>query len=471
MTPWRHVWWITAGSLFTVSVLAFQAATESSGLAFADSSRATIGALSCAAGDQGCCRNDADCDDGDGCTVDACVPTKGCTHAPVGLDVVRGNIERALGLQACAAEPVPRRITGLLARARVLIERVAITPADIQAPLIEDVAQLLTRSAQKTAAAGVHGRISGTCASELGATIHGAEENAACALSAAVAVEKPFACLTGRGPLIRLSGSRTKEFRKHSLATGTRIDARGATFLASPAAHYPISIDGGGDLCVAGGAIRGQYDRKLDWATMHGMNNAGVAFSSPTTVDGVRIDDLTDGIRPRGIGPFTIREVHLSYLRDDCVENDHVEGGLIADSLFDGCYVAISERPSPSIHDDGRNELLTIRGSLLRLQPMPGPRNGSGSQLGNGEFFKWSDQATKLALYDNVFMAEKVAEGGADKMGIPGTLSGCANNIMVWLGAGDYPAPLPDCFTVTKDRAVWETAVADWISRHPHVAR
>ena len=244
MTPWRHVWWITAGSLFTVSVLAFQAATESSGLAFADSSRATIGALSCAAGDQGCCRNDADCDDGDGCTVDACVPTKGCTHAPVGLDVVRGNIERALGLQACAAEPVPRRITGLLARARVLIERVAIAPADIQAPLIESGAQ-----------------------------------------------------------------------------------------------------------------------------------------------------------------------------------------------------------------------------------PMPGPRNGSGSQLGNGEFFKWSDQATKLALYDNVFMAEKVAEGGADKMGIPGTLSGCTNNIMVWLGAGDYPAPLPDCFTVTKDRAVWETAVADWISRHPHVAR
>ena len=148
-----------------------------------------------------------------------------------------------------------------------------------------------------------------------------------------------------------------------------------------------------------------------------------------------------------------------------------MEGGLIADSLFDGCYVAISERPSPSIHDDGRNELLTIRGSLLRLQPMPGPRNGSGSQLGNGEFFKWSDQATKLALYDNVFMAEKVAEGGADKMGIPGTLSGCANNVMVWLGAGYYPAPLPDCFTVTKDRAVWETAVTDWISRHPHVAR
>src|SRR5438128_817506 len=90
----RIVLALTAGALVTASVLAFQAATESSGLAFADSSPATIasptspetttiGPPSCAAGDQGCCRNDADCDDGDGCTVDACVPTKGCTHAPV----------------------------------------------------------------------------------------------------------------------------------------------------------------------------------------------------------------------------------------------------------------------------------------------------------------------------------------------------------------------------------------------------
>jgi len=479
MTRWRDVLSITLGSLGAASVLAFTGATACSGLAFADSFPATIAAPPapeatappCAAGDQGCCRDDADCDDGDGCTVDVCVPMKGCTHEAVGLDLVRGDIESALAVEACAAEPVPARITSLLKRARALIERAGVTPADSQAPLIESAGQRLTKSARQATGAALHGRLTAACGSGLGTTIQSAAEHAACVLSAAVGVERPFACLASRGPLIRLSGSRTKEFRKHSLAPGTRIDARGAMFLAPPADHYPISIDGGGGICVAGGAIPGQYDRKLDWATMHGTNNAGVAFTSPTTVDGIRIDDITDGIRPRGTGPFTIREVHLSYLRDDCVEDDHVEGGLIADSLFDGCYVAISERPSPSINNDGRNELLTIRGSLLRLQPMPGPRNGSGSELGNGEFFKWSDRATKLALYDNVFMAEKVGQGGADTMGIPGTLAGCANNTMVWLGPGDYPAPLPACFTVTKDRAVWENAVADWIRLHPHVAR
>src|SRR5947208_471284 len=264
----------------------------------------------------------------------------------------------------------------------------------------------------------------------------------------------PFACLAGRGPLVTLRGTRTSEYSNRSLAPGTRIDARGATFLASSSTRYPISLDGGADVCLAGGTVRGQYDRTPDWATMHDMNNAGAAFASPTTVDGIRVDDVTDGLRPRGIGPFTIRNAWLSYIRDDCVEDDHVEGGLIDDSLFDGCYVAISERPSAAIGGQGGGQLLTIRRSLLRLEPMPGPRNGSRGELGNGEFFKWSDRATALALYDNVFMAEKVGQGGPDTMGVPRPLAGCARNMMVWLGPGEYPAPLPACFRVTRDRAV-----------------
>jgi len=482
MTRWPNVFSILAAALVAALCLSVPAATQSSGLPFADGSlpasvtatapgTTTMGAP-CAAGDQRCCQHDLDCDDGDPCTVDVCVPTTGCTHAPVGLDLVRGEIEGALATQACVSEPVPARITGPLTRARRLIERAGTRPADGQALLVASAAQRLTTSAGRTAGAALHGLINDGCASALSATIELAEGHAACLLSAATSVEKPFACLAGRGPLIRLSGRRTKEFRKHSIAPGTRIDARGATFLGSSSARYPISIDGGGGVCIAGGAVRGQYDRKLDWATMHDMNNAAVAFTSPTTVDGVRIDNVEDGIRPEKTGPFTIRAVHLSYIRDDCVEDDHNQGGLIADSLFDGCYVALSERPSPSINNsDGRNQLLTIRGSLLRLQPMPGPRHGSASELGNGEFFKWSDQASKLALYDNVFMAEKASQDGADKMGVPPTLAGCANNVMVWLGPGDYPAPLPSCFTVTKDRTVWDTAVADWLHRHPHVAR
>jgi hypothetical protein len=223
---------------------------------------------------------------------------------------------------------------------------------------------------------------------------------------------------------------------------------------------------------MSGGVVFGQYDRSLSWDAMHTLNNAGLRFEDASfTVENVRIDDVTDGIRPIA-GPFTIRGAWLSWVRDDCLEDDHVQGGLIEDSLFDGCYVGISERPSPAIIDsgyDGRNDLLTIRSSLIRLEPMPGPRGGLATDLGHGQFFKWSDLATKLELYDDVFMAEQVAESGPDTMGVPASLTACANNVMVWLGAGPYPAALPSCFTVTTDRAVWDAAVADWQRRHDAV--
>src|SRR5207247_2398337 len=82
-----------------------------------------------------------------------------------------------------------------------------------------------------------------------------------------------------------------------------------------------------------------------------------------------------------------------------------------------------------------------------------------------GEFFKWSHLATNLELDNNVFMAEQVSQDGADMMGVPSSLVACSNNVMVWLGDGPYPAALPPCFTVTKDRSVWDTAAATWLPR------
>jgi hypothetical protein len=269
--------------------------------------------------------------------------------------------------------------------------------------------------------------------------------------------------------VIILSGTRSSAYREGSLPPGAVIDARSALFLASPSNLYPINLDGGAGVCVAGGTVQGEYDRNLSWAAMHSMNNAGIRIgNADSTIDGIRIDNVEDGIRPIA-GFFTIRNARLSYIRDDCVENDHVQPGTIEDSLFDGCYAAISERPSPSIAAsgyDGRNDLLTIRGTLIRLEAMPGPRGGTTSELGHAQFFKWDALSTKLALYDNIFMAETVATSGASTMDMPDTLTDCSNNVMVWLGPGNYPAPLPSCFTVTTDRGLWDAAVADWEARH-----
>jgi len=44
-------------------------------------------------------------------------------------------------------------------------------------------------------------------------------------------------------------------------------------------------------------------------------------------------------------------------------------------------------------------------------------------------------------------MAERVGQPGKIRMGIPPQqLRDCANNMMVWLGPGDFPTTLPSCF-------------------------
>jgi hypothetical protein len=281
-----------------------------------------------------------------------------------------------------------------------------------------------------------------------------------------------FTCLTQPGPLVTLAGTYATPYQNYSVPADLRLDARAATLLSSPANLYPLNLNGGAGTCIAGGTVQGSYATTLTWADMHGLNNAGVRFENAgVTVDGVRVDDVTDGIRPVG-GPFTIRGVWISWVRDDCVEDDHLKGGVIEDSLFDGCYAGISERPSPDIvaeGADGRGDALTIRSSLMRLQPMPGPDGGLPTDVGHGAFFKWDGLATQLVLRDNVFMAEQVGFKGPSTMDVPDRIAACSNNVMVWLGPGPYPVALPTCFTITTDRRVWDDAVAAWKVRHPAV--
>jgi hypothetical protein len=277
----------------------------------------------------------------------------------------------------------------------------------------------------------------------------------------------PFPCLTQQsGPLLSLSGISVEDYRNQSLVAAARIDASRAVFISGPDNRYPLNLGGGSGACLAGGVVFGQFGRRQSWNTMHDMNNAGVAFDTAGfVVDGVRIDNVTDGVRVQE-GTFTLRGSWLSYVRDDCVENDHLHGGLIEEVLFDGCYVGVSERPSDGSGYDGRAETLTVRRSLIRLQPMPKPPSGPGG-LGHGGFFKWDPLASSLALHDNVFMVEQDSHTGS--LAMPASLVSCSNNVMVWLGAGAFPDPLPSCFTVTTDRAVWDDAVAAWKAAHPFV--
>jgi hypothetical protein len=227
-----------------------------------------------------------------------------------------------------------------------------------------------------------------------------------------------------------------------------------------------VSFGGGRGGCWLGGRIIGTYAQSTPWSTFH--HTGGVNFTNADfTINGLRVHNIGDGIRVRaGADNFRITGAHLSFIHDDCVENDQLYAGLVEDSLLDGCYVAFSARPSSGDSVDGHDNTETFRQNLVRLQPMPTVYKGRAP--GHGGFFKWDEhgRGPRLVVRDNVFRVDQ--RPNHQTLGLPaGYKYECSNNVVVWLGKGRYPDKLPKCFKVTRDRAVWDRAVAEWQAAHP----
>lgn len=294
-------------------------------------------------------------------------------------------------------------------------------------------------------------------------------------------------CLSQTGPLLILSGPQTERFntKYDHLAANTKIDARSAVWTAQwpvqDSFNYPVLVGGPG-ICFSGGTITGSYPEQISsdphttWDYMHGTTGLSV-FSANTILENTSITNYGDAIGfSSGTENFRVKGVHLQNIRDDCLQNDWLYSGIIEDSLFDGCYTGISARTydgqDPPVVD-GSNNVMTIKDSLIRLKPTWGVYKNKGLIPGHGEFFKWdhSGISPRLSLHNNIFRADQPANSSG--MGLPeGKLASCSHNIMVWLGTGDYPDPLPStfngqpCFTISTDISVWDNAVSAWLSRH-----
>jgi hypothetical protein len=281
-------------------------------------------------------------------------------------------------------------------------------------------------------------------------------------------------CLAGDGPLLVLSGPHPNGYTNAALAPSTRIDASAATF-TDATNIVPLELGGGDDLCIVGGTVEGVYDPGVSWTYVHDStrNHGGVLLDGPanSTIEGVRIHNVADGVRMQGgADGFTIRRVWMSYIRDDCVDDHHLYGGVIVDSLLDGCYVGLSARPNST--QDGRGKTIRIIDSVMRLQAYPDPHSSESRNPGHGALFKWHNsdpsRSPALALHGNVVLIDQDSDAG---IGVPAsaTIESCADNVMVWLGPGPFPDDLgtdpatgAPCFTVTTDRGVWDRRVAEW---------
>jgi hypothetical protein len=302
-------------------------------------------------------------------------------------------------------------------------------------------------------------------------------------------------CLDGDRPIYVVPAHGTPwPSSRLSLPNGTTIDARGDDFDGSTinAGGWSTSIkihrqdNVRSDLCFVGGRIYSTIDPvntlfevwhdsagvRAETADLHFVGsqlaNVGDGFQFGTTATDWRLT----GIRADGQGALPGASVH-----DDCIENDAMNSGLVEDSKFDGCHVFMS---SMGWGHDGTSQTVTVRDSLVRLQPMYNSFNPvKYGHNQHGGFFKWSMSASTDGIppnlvIDNVtFRADQVAKYGGNINGwlaLPPNTD-CGSVTLVGTASWqprDIASFVNQCDSVTFGSvADWNASVAAWDAEHP----
>lgn len=287
-------------------------------------------------------------------------------------------------------------------------------------------------------------------------------------------------CLSRKGKKVAVSQLQKKQFKDYAIVSNTVFDASKAYWDGSDASGKPISwvvsVDGAGPACWYGGKYTGAWDdrsRSVTWSKDYHHAGAFTIRMPDFLVEGYRAHNQGDGIRMEQRGStFHIKDVYMSDIHDDCVENDFLHSGLTENSLFEGCFAGISAA-NYDANTKQPNSVWTLRNNLLSMKPFHtmykpeiyGP-------FGHAMLFKgWyhPGQGPQLVLENNIFMAERKASLGDLAIPKNAQLKSCKNNTFVWLGEGEFPYKLPSCFKVTKDKKVWTDAVARWKAAHPAI--
>lgn len=193
------------------------------------------------------------------------------------------------------------------------------------------------------------------------------------------------------------------------------------------------------------------------WAVVDGLR----AYN---THDGLGIYSQTDSLADTG--SVTVRNLWIRFNHDDAIENDRAYLTLtVEDSLFEDihCLLSVSGASTPATPDP--TKVQTIRNSVIKLKPKPGPYQQPTSVLGHGPIYKDTGNSPPLVMENCIIGAEKFAS--ASQADFP-TGPGCSytNVTVVWLGTGAWPGNVPAGVTVTTDASVLTNAIDRWKGRH-----
>ena len=221
--------------------------------------------------------------------------------------------------------------------------------------------------------------------------------------------------------------------------------------------------------------MKTDYDGDALWVEPQGGNTDP---PNPLIVENAWIDNVEDSAGHNPDGPpeevgYTIwRHSYFRYIRDD-FENDRCMRLDIIDCLVDGTHTFYSGNVGSGSGSCPTNQEVNITGCVVHLKPMPydGDKGGSPTRKGSvvdgkahGRLFKLSSGHGPINCKDCVFLVPRMSIVGLDALEIPAGEH--SNNIIVWLGGGDYPGTIAAGFAVTNDIKVFERARRDWLLRH-----
>ncbi len=241
---------------------------------------------------------------------------------------------------------------------------------------------------------------------------------------------------------------------------------------------YPIAIgkdDPADGTAVVGGAVVGALPRDATWQEVKECCDSDALRIEGTgwmASFGFYAENVEDGFAPRVLEGteqdntvrFLLEGCHMTYIRDDAIENDNLMSGMIRDCLFDGVNRFLSERPTSGTGYSNTGSVVEIEDVLVRMEPMPNLESPDG--IGHGSVFKWDETAGSVIMRDSIVYLDEPSHSSSESDAFP---PGEYENVTVVLGPGfdgDYPVPLPEGVTVTRDVQVWEQAKQDWLDRH-----
>jgi hypothetical protein len=291
-----------------------------------------------------------------------------------------------------------------------------------------------------------------------------------------------------REHVVEESGNTTVEYRVGSPSRNTTFDLRELTSTAYPFEDsFPLGFGGddpGVRTVVIGASIVGQAPTDWTWDDFdEELGDVGAALRMVgveyvVSYD-IRVDNVFDGFRPRPAdddpttADFLIEGCHMTYIRDDAVENDRTMSGVIKDCLFDGINMGVSEQKG----DDYPNptSVVGIQNSVFIFRPMPHDKADDGK--GHARMFKWSSGGGSVDMRKVVicYRETPLSLGSSSFDEWP---RGDFDDVTVVLGPAydgdqdgsfrdrDHPGRAPRGVAVTRDWSVCNRARSAWLDAH-----